>query len=97
VFLVQQFLVARRQSRTIPLFNSRGTITRTANEGRPLQRALQIHCALATALVVSLLGCRTQPYVNSHIESVNAEYRQLEDYVYALEDKTPGCINSLKT
>jgi outer membrane murein-binding lipoprotein Lpp len=30
-------------------------------------------------------GCRSQPYVNAHIETVNAEYRQLEDYVYALE------------
>jgi hypothetical protein len=34
-----------------------------------------------------LVGCRTQPYLNSHIESVNAEYRQLEDYVYALEEE----------
>lgn len=37
------------------------------------------------ALVIA--GCRSQPYVNAHIESVNAEYRQLEDYVYALEDE----------
>jgi len=36
---------------------------------------------------LALAGCRTQPYVNAHIESVNAEYRQLEDYVYALEDE----------
>lgn len=34
-----------------------------------------------------LAGCRTQPYLNSHIESVNAEYRQLEDYTYALEEE----------
>ena len=40
------------------------------------------------ALLLPLLlcaGCKSQPYVNAHIESVNAEYRQLEDYVYALE------------
>jgi hypothetical protein len=35
--------------------------------------------------ILALAGCRTQPYVNAHIESVNAEYRELEDYVYALE------------
>ena len=41
---------------------------------------------LATACFLALLpGCATQPYLNSHIESVNTEYRQLEDYVYALE------------
>lgn len=34
-----------------------------------------------------LAGCRTQPHVNAHIESVNAEYRELEDYVYCLEDE----------
>src|SRR5436305_8926511 len=39
-------------------------------------------CAL-----VALVGCRNQPYVNAHIESVNAEYRQLEDYVYSLEEE----------
>jgi hypothetical protein len=37
--------------------------------------------------ILFVLGCRTHPYVNAHIESVNAEYRQLEDYVYALEDE----------
>ena len=31
-------------------------------------------------------GCRTQPYVNAHIETVNAEFRELEDYVYCLEE-----------
>jgi hypothetical protein len=36
-------------------------------------------------LLAALLGCGARPYVNAHIESVNAEYRQLEDYVYALE------------
>jgi hypothetical protein len=40
-------------------------------------------------LVASALfaGCRTKPYVNAHIESVNAEYRELEDYVYSLEEE----------
>ena len=38
-------------------------------------------------LLLALAGCRTQPYVNAHIESVNAEYRQLEDYVYSLEEE----------
>jgi hypothetical protein len=32
-------------------------------------------------------GCRTKPYVNAHIETVNAEYRQLEDYTYSLEEE----------
>lgn len=32
-------------------------------------------------------GCRTQPYVNAHIETVNAEFRELEDYVYCLEEE----------
>jgi hypothetical protein len=35
----------------------------------------------------TLAGCRTAPYVNSHLETVNSEYRQLEDYVYSLEDE----------
>lgn len=38
-------------------------------------------------IVCALGGCRTKPYVNAHIESVNAEYRQLEDYVFELEDE----------
>jgi hypothetical protein len=42
-------------------------------------------CLLLVGL--GLAGCRTQPYVNAHIESVNAEYRELEDYVYCLEDE----------
>jgi hypothetical protein len=37
--------------------------------------------------LLALAGCRTSPYVNAHIESVNAEYRQLEDYVYSLEEE----------
>src|SRR5688500_13995758 len=34
-----------------------------------------------------LAGCRTQPYVNAHIETVNAEFRELEDYTYHLEEE----------
>jgi hypothetical protein len=43
--------------------------------------------ALIAVLLALASGCASQPYLNSHIESVNAEYRQLEDYVYALEDE----------
>jgi hypothetical protein len=45
------------------------------------------HWFFAGLLMAPLLcaGCRSQPYVNAHIETVNAEYRQLEDYVYELE------------
>lgn len=32
-------------------------------------------------------GCRTAPFVATHVDNVNAEYRQLEDYVYCLEDE----------
>jgi hypothetical protein len=37
-------------------------------------------------VLAALTGCHTGPYVNAHIETLNAEYRQLEDYVYCLED-----------
>jgi hypothetical protein len=37
-------------------------------------------------LLILVSGC-AQPYLNSHIETVNTEYRQLEDYVYALEEE----------
>ena len=42
---------------------------------------------LLLAVVAVTMGCKTKPYVNAHIESVNAEYRQLEDYVYSLEEE----------
>jgi hypothetical protein len=49
-------------------------------------------------MVVSLFpGCASQPYLNSHIESVNAEYRQLEDYVYALEDENARLVQENET
>jgi hypothetical protein len=40
----------------------------------------------ALALFAGLAGC-AGPQVRAHIDSVNAEYRQLEDYVYCLEDE----------
>ena len=42
--------------------------------------------ALACASVAPLAGC-AGPEVRAHIDSVNSEYRQLEDYVYCLEDE----------
>ena len=40
----------------------------------------------SSLLLILASGC-AQPYLNSHIETVNTEYRQLEDYVYALEEE----------
>jgi hypothetical protein len=37
--------------------------------------------------LVALAGCQSHPQVSAHIDTVNAEYRQLEDYVYCLEDE----------
>ncbi len=52
---------------------------------------------VATAIVclAPLAGCRTAPYVNSHLETVNSEYRQLEDYVYCLEDENARLLREL--
>jgi hypothetical protein len=58
----------------------RPTRRRTFDRGRDCALALALACLIAA-------GCKTKPYVNAHIESVNAEYRQLEDYVYALEEQ----------
>ncbi len=75
--------------------------TRSACEGvqgsftRLLLRLTGLLC-----LGLLFCGCAAQPYVNSHIESVNTEYRQLEDYVYALEEENSRLhqeIESLKT
>ncbi len=46
--------------------------------------------------LTALVGCKTAPYVNSHIETVNAEYRQLEDYVYSLEDENSRLQHELE-
>lgn len=45
-----------------------------------IRRVFPIVCLLGLA------GCQS-PQVSAHIESVNAEYRQLEDYVYSLEEE----------
>jgi cell division protein FtsB len=50
-------------------------------------RAFRSHFACGLLACVAAIGCKSQPHVNAHIESVNAEYRQLEDYVYALEEQ----------
>ena len=48
-----------------------------------------LSCRSAVALLAglaALAGC-AGPEVRAHIDSVNSEYRQLEDYVYCLEDE----------
>jgi hypothetical protein len=47
---------------------------------RPLQ-------SIVCLALLALAGCQSHPHVNAHIDTVNAEYRQLEDYVYCLEDE----------
>ena len=49
----------------------------------------------SVGLFLVLAGCRTQPYVNAHIESVNAEYRELEDYVYCLEEENARLVQEM--
>src|SRR5262245_21685515 len=70
----------------------RSTAHLMTTSGPTTPRASGTCCPHITALVrlyliaiLQLTVCRTQPYLNAHIESVNAEYRQLENYVYALE------------
>ncbi|MDX1946171.1 MAG: hypothetical protein SFU86_12300 [Pirellulaceae bacterium] len=46
----------------------------------------RIHAWSAVLTTLLLAGCQG-PQVATHIDSVNAEYRQLEDYVYCLEDE----------
>jgi hypothetical protein len=41
--------------------------------------------AVLVSLCAATLGCRNDPYLNGHIEILNAEKRALEDQVYALE------------
>jgi hypothetical protein len=52
--------------------------------------------AIVALGLLALAGCRTAPYVNSHLETVNAEYRQLEDYVYCLEDENAKLTRELE-
>jgi hypothetical protein len=52
---------------------------------------------LLSVLGLGLAGCRAQPYVNAHLETLNAEYRQLEDYVYALEEENARLNAELQT
>jgi hypothetical protein len=79
------------------------TSTRSVSEGHQPAFAGWRYALALTVLASLLAGCRTKPYVNAHIESVNAEYRQLEDYVYALEEENArlqqelGGIRSLGT
>jgi hypothetical protein len=53
-------------------------------------------CYCMVALLLMLVGCRTSPYVTAHIESVNAEYRELEDYVYCLEEENARLVQQLE-
>lgn len=57
------------------------------------RRRLAILLSVGLAAVA---GCKAAPYVNSHIETVNAEYRQLEDYVYCLEDENARLNHELE-
>jgi len=41
--------------------------------------------AIVSALCALASGCRNDPYINSHIEILNAEKRALEDQLYELE------------
>src|SRR5262245_7569773 len=54
---------------------------RFRREAGMIHRYSPILCSL-----LALAGCQA-PQVSAHIESVNAEYRQLEDYVYCLEEE----------
>ena len=49
--------------------------------------SLRLFLPIACLAALLLAGCRTDPYVNAHIESVNAEYRQLENKLYVAEDE----------
>jgi hypothetical protein len=51
--------------------------------------------AFVVAIGLAAAGCRSAQ-VSSHIETVNAEYRQLEDYVYCLEDENARLTHELE-
>lgn len=58
-------------------------------------RALQPILGLAILTAVLLTGCAT-PYVNQHIEAVNAEYRALEAFSYELERENARLSDELE-
>jgi hypothetical protein len=58
-------------------------------------RVLQRNIALALLTALLLTGCAT-PYVNQHIEAVNAEYRALEAYSYELEHENEKLSDQLQ-
>src|SRR4051812_20856106 len=74
--------------RTTPLSLTSGIPTRSVSEGpgTTLGTSRLRLAVLFSLLTSAFTGCRSQPQVNAHIESVNSEYRHLEDYVYALEE-----------
>lgn len=52
---------------------------------------------LSVCLLVVLAGCQADPYVRAHVDSVNSEYRQLEDYVYCLEEENARLCREIET
>lgn len=63
-----------------------------------MHRRLSPAVCLALSALASwpLAGCKTGPYVNAHIETLNAEFRQLEDYVYCLEEENSRLTQELE-
>ena len=52
----------------------------------PIKATIRLYqFAIVSALCALAAGCRNDPYVNSHIEILNAERRALEDQLYELE------------
>ncbi len=76
-----------------------GRRDRIATQGAGSSRARWVLRCVVCAMGAILLsmGCAAQPYLNSHIESVNAEYRHLEDYVYVLEDENARLVKENET
>jgi hypothetical protein len=89
-------LSARHCAATIVNDSSAKRIRRPfGDHSRAAVRSLLRYLA-AGCVAMLLAGCKSQPYVNAHIESVNAEYRQLEDYVYALEEENGRLCKELE-
>lgn len=52
----------------------------------PIKATIRLRqLAMASVLCSLVAGCRNDPYLNSHIEVLNAEKRALEDQLYELE------------